>query len=47
MATNDLCSLLQNYSNNSKDEASSSVKMDENMEQRICAAILKQLGTFP
>lgn len=43
MATNDLCSLLQNYSNNSKDEASSSVKMDENMEQRICAAILKQL----
>ena len=33
MATNDLCSLL------SKD-----IKIDENMEQRICAAVLKQLG---
>jgi cullin-associated NEDD8-dissociated protein 1 len=43
MATNDLCSLLQNYSNNSKDEAASVLKMDENMEQRICTAILKQL----
>lgn len=32
MATNDLCNLLN------KD-----VKMDENMEQRICAAVLKQL----
>lgn len=33
MATNDLCSAL------SKD-----IKIDENMEQRICAAVLKQLG---
>ena len=33
MATNDLCTAL------SKD-----VKIDENMEQRICAAVLKQLG---
>lgn len=33
MATNDLCTAL------SKD-----IKIDENMEQRICAAVLKQLG---
>lgn len=33
MATNDLCAVL------SKD-----VKIDENMEQKICTAVLKQLG---
>jgi len=33
MATNDLCAAL------SKD-----IKIDESMEQRICAAVLKQLG---
>lgn len=33
MATNDLCIAL------GKD-----IKIDENMEQRICAAVLKQLG---
>jgi hypothetical protein len=33
MATNDLCTAL------SKD-----IKIDETMEQRICAAVLKQLG---
>ena len=33
MATNDLCQFL------SKD-----VKIDETMEQKICSAILKQLG---
>jgi hypothetical protein len=33
MATNDLCTAL------TKD-----IKIDENMEQRICAAVLKQLG---
>jgi hypothetical protein len=33
MATNDLCTLL------GKD-----VKIDETMEQKICAAVLKQLG---
>lgn len=35
MATNDLCSLL------TKD-----VKIDENMEKRICSAVLKQLGNY-
>ncbi len=33
MATNDLCTML------SKD-----VKIDEHSEQKICAAVLKQLG---
>lgn len=33
MATNDLCAAL------AKD-----IKIDETMEQRICAAVLKQLG---
>jgi hypothetical protein len=33
MATNDLCNIL------SKD-----VKIDEHMEQKICTAVLKQLG---
>ncbi len=35
MATNDLCTML------SKD-----VKIDEHSEQKICAAVLKQLGKF-
>jgi hypothetical protein len=35
MATNDLCTAL------TKD-----IKIDENMEQRICAAVLKQLGNL-
>lgn len=34
MATNDLCTLL-----------SKEIKLDESMEQRICAAVLKQLGS--
>ncbi len=33
MATNDLCNIL-----------SRDVKIDENMEQKICTAVLKQLG---
>jgi len=33
MATNDLCN-----------ELSKEIKIDENMEKRICASVLKQLG---
>lgn len=36
MATNDLCTLLFN--------PPTTLKIDEHTEQRICAAILKQLG---
>lgn len=35
MATNDLCNLLN------KD-----IKLDEKMEQKLCTAILKQLGNY-
>ena len=36
MATNDLCNEL----------TKGDLKIDEIMEKRICAAVLKQLGTF-
>ena len=35
MATNDLCN-----------ELSKDIKIDENMEKRICASVLKQLGKW-
>ncbi len=59
MATNDLCTMLQNYTavqptaaaattnnNQNQPEDPSVLKMDENMEQRVCAAVLKQLGKY-
>jgi hypothetical protein len=58
MATNDLCTMLQNYvvippppkdqpvqqQQNPVPEDPTVLKMDENLEQRVCAAVLKQLG---
>jgi cullin-associated NEDD8-dissociated protein 1 len=35
MATNDICS-----------ELTKDINIDENMERRICAAVLKQLGIY-
>lgn len=35
MATNDICT-----------ELSKDINIDENMERRICTAVLKQLGIF-